>query len=249
MKKEQATTSTAVAVQEKASVPALSGKPEFTPEEVAALKLATEVHITDQKTFEEAGKALLFVKQGRERIELFFAKAIKSANDTLDELKTMYAAVDKDWAAAHVRLQGDSKKNVVGLVVQYQLDQKEAERKAQELLDQQTELNAQVQAAADAIHAGDMGAPDSDVRAIMESPIYVPPVAPRTYVRPAGIGDVNFIYSAEIISMSEFLRYIIGVPISKKFAHPEYLGLLQAVGPSLNKIAEAQKDNFRLPGL
>jgi hypothetical protein len=191
-----------------------------------------ELSIVSQVTYELACEGLREIKAVRRQIEADrkqLKEGVLQAGRAIDD-KARKA--DAPWKSAEDRL--------APRITAYVEEQRRIEREEQRRLEAEARRQAEEEQLAAAIAAEDAGASAAEVEAIVnEAPVQAPmPVATPRVHRVAGVSTTTT-YGAECIDKVALCRHVI--------ATRQY-HLIEPNGPALNKLAQAQRDSFNVPG-
>jgi hypothetical protein len=193
---------------------------------------AKSIEVRDQSSYELACGALKEIKAVRRQIEADrkqLKEGVLTAGRAIDE-KAKKA--DAPWKSAEEAL--------APRITGYLAEQERIRREEQRRLEPEARKQAQEEQLAAAIAAEQSGASEAEVEAIVnEEPVQAPmPVATQRVQRVAGVSTTTT-YGAECIDVAALCRHVI--------ATRQY-HLIEPNGPALNKLAQAQRDKFSVPG-
>jgi hypothetical protein len=195
---------------------------------------ARAIEIVDQASYERASQSLLDIKaltdQVHETFDPICQKADKAHKEAVAQRKKHLAPLETARAIIGQRR------------AVYEEEQRRIEREEQRRLEAEARKAAEEEQLAAAIAAEAAGASAAEVEAIVnEEPVQAPmPVATQRVQRVAGVSTTTS-YSAEVYDIRAFLKWVGEQPGARAM-------FVDVRAPTLNKMATAMKDSFRIPG-
>lgn len=208
------------------------GPPAIVEQLKPIVKQAMAFAVVDVATHEVALERVKTLRQAKKQIAEWFEptrKAIQIAHKENLALRDGFIAPIDDACTAYDNSAGGF--------------EREEERKAE---DEQRRLQAEAtrqeeeRRRMDAIDAEERG-DTAEAAAIMEEPIEAPVVIVAPQVAKVAGVSTRKTWGAEVHDLLELVKYVA--------AHPEWINLVEANGPALNKLAQSQHEALRIPGV
>lgn len=222
-----APTETATMIQiEKPAPPAIVA--ELSP----LVAAARAFRVVDVETHAAALERIKRLRSGEKGIEEHFARAKKSASDAHKEIVAAVSALLGPIAEAR-RIYDNS-------AGAYEQEERRKAEEEQHRLQEKARLEEEERQLAAAQEAQDRGDTDG-AESIISEPVSAPliTVAPQV-AKVEGVSN-RTTWSAEVTDFERLVVYVA--------AHPEWLSLLDANLPNLNRLAVAQRQALAIPGV
>jgi len=205
---------------------------EFAREHTGLVQRAEAFKVTNPTDHEDAQLIFRELKAAEKRVEDRLGPIIEAAHKAHKGLTSLRADILAPIKGAVQAVQREC--------IAFEDKQRRAAEEAQRIAQEAARKAEEERALADAIAAEQEG-DKAGAEEILAAPIVAPVVqiAPAV-AKVAGVSS-RVTWGAEVVDLLALVKYVA--------AHPEWVGLIQANGPALNKLAQAQRDALKLPGV
>lgn len=205
---------------------------ELAREHTGLCERATAFKIENPTDHEDAKIFFRDLKAAEKRVEDKLGPIIDAAHKTHKGLTTLRAEILAPITAAY--------KAVSMKCLAFEDVQRKKAEEAQRIAQEAARKAEEERQLADAIAAEQSG-DKQGAEEIMAVPVSVPVVQVAPAIAEVKGVSSRVTWGAEVTSLIALVKYVA--------EHQEWIGLLQANGPALNKIAQAQKDALKIPGV